>query len=148
MAGCRNRIFSSVDPYAYFDVADQSGALYSATVESGNIVIRKFDGGSVWSAFGTPVTDADVSISAGNFIKLEVNYNGDVYLFYRDSSFHPKLVKFNSAGAKVDAEGILPGDYINHEEVSYGNIAVDNTDKLYIGYRDDSDSGKIKILTF
>ena len=85
--------FSSVDPYAYFDVADQSGALYSATVESGNIVIRKFDGGSVWSAFGTPVTDADVSISAGNFIKLEVNYNGDVYLFYRDSSFHPKLVK-------------------------------------------------------
>ena len=140
--------FSSVDPYAYFDVADQSGALYSATVESGNIVVRKFDGGSVWSAFGTPVTDADVSISAGNFIKLEVNYNGDVYLFYRDSSFHPKLVKFNSAGAKVDAEGILPGDYINHEEVSYGNIAVDNTDKLYIGYRDDSDSGKIKILTF
>ena len=72
-------------------------------------------------------------------------------MFIFSTVIHPSirsLLKFNSAGAKVDAEGILPGDYINHEEVSYGNIAVDNTDKLYIGYRDDSDSGKIKILAF
>ena len=139
--------FTSVTSYTYFDVADQSGSLFSATVEGGDIIIRKKTG-SDWNVFGTAITDADVSTAADNFIKLEINYNGDVYLFYRDSSSHPKLVKFNAGGTKIDAEGILPGDYINYDYVSYGNIAVDNTDKLYIGYRDDSNGGQITVLTY
>ena len=140
--------FSAVDTNTFFDVADQNGDMYSATVEGGNIIVRKNNGSNVWVQVGNTITDADVSTTPENFIKLEVSYAGDVYLFYRDTAYKPNLVKINAAGTTVIAEGVLAGDLINNDDVAYGSIAVDQNDKVYIAYRDDLNGQKITVLTY
>ena len=141
--------FSSVEPYAYFDVAaHQSLArIYCASVATNGVVYIRSKSGLSWNIFAIAASDADISTGAGNFIKLEVDSAGNVYLFYRDILGHPKLVKYDSSGNKVTVDGVVD-DYINHHVVSYGNIAVDSSDKVYLAFQDDSDGQKIIFMTY
>ncbi len=139
--------FAGTDNNVLFDLIDMNGDLYCVTVASGNLIVRRYNG-STWNQIGDPVTDADISTSYGNFIKLAVNGADDVYLFYRDTSYNPNLVKINSAGTAVTAEGVLSGDLVNNDTVAFGNIAIDQSDKVYLAYRDDSHGQKITVLTY
>ena len=141
--------FSSVEPYTYFDVAaHQSLArIYCASVATNGVVYIRSKSGLSWNIFAIAANDADISTGAGNFIKLEVDSAGNVYLFYRDILGHPKLVKFDSSGNKITVDGVVD-DYINHHIASYGNIAVDSSDKVYLAFQDDSDGQKIVIMTY
>jgi hypothetical protein len=138
--------FSTTDNDMLFDFIEKDGILYSVTVDGGDLQVRKYDG--AWTLMGNPVTDASTTTNIGNFMKLAVNSSGQIYLFYRDTSFQPKLVKIDSDGTMLTVEGLDASGVVNSSSVAYGNISINSSDKVYLSYRDDTNGQKITVLVF
>lgn len=117
------------------------------TVEGGNLVVRKYES-AVWSTMGTAVSDASITTLSDNYYKLAVNSIGDIYLFYRNTSQNPKLVKILSSGTNVIAEGLAADNLLNSSQAGYGSITIDSSDQVYASYKDITNANKITVMTY
>ena len=139
--------FSGTDSNQMFDLIEANGLLYAVTVESSNLVVKKYES-FTWSTMGTAVTDAYITTITDNYYRLAVNSGGDIYLFYRNTSQNPKLVKILSSGTNVIAEGLASDNLLNSDQAGYGNITVDSSGQVYASYKDITNANKITVMTY